>query len=99
MKYFYILLVFSFVTSSFALNFVASSRGLNFTDPCDVRPLTCLDQAPSRNITTHFPKVLVIVAHPDDAEFNAGGTISRLIEEGSEVRYLILTNGNKGRLY
>ena len=45
-------------------------------------------QAPNR--------VMVIVAHPDDAEFFCGGTVALWCSAGAEVTYLILTNGNKG---
>jgi len=41
-------------------------------------------------------RVLVVGAHPDDADFLAGGTVARLAKEGREVAYVILTNGNKG---
>jgi LmbE family N-acetylglucosaminyl deacetylase len=41
-------------------------------------------------------RVLVITAHPDDAEFGAGGTIARLVKEGAEVTYVVVTSGNKG---
>ena len=41
-------------------------------------------------------RVLVVTAHPDDAEFGAGGTVARLAREGKHVVYCILTNGNKG---
>jgi LmbE family N-acetylglucosaminyl deacetylase len=41
-------------------------------------------------------RVLVVAAHPDDPEFLAGGTIGRLVKEGREVAYVIVTNGNKG---
>jgi LmbE family N-acetylglucosaminyl deacetylase len=41
-------------------------------------------------------RVTVIVAHPDDAEFGAGGTIARMVKQGREVTYVIVTNGNKG---
>lgn len=41
-------------------------------------------------------KVLVIVAHPDDAEFGCGGTIAKWVKEGREVTYVVLTSGNKG---
>ena len=41
-------------------------------------------------------RVLVVVAHPDDPEFLAGGTIAQLAKEGREVAYVIVTNGNKG---
>jgi LmbE family N-acetylglucosaminyl deacetylase len=40
--------------------------------------------------------VLVVQAHPDDAEHLCGGTIARLIAEGKEVFYLIVTRGDKG---
>lgn len=45
-----------------------------------------------------FPpeRVLVVMAHPDDPEFTAGGTIARLCREGARVDYLICTLGDKG---
>jgi LmbE family N-acetylglucosaminyl deacetylase len=39
---------------------------------------------------------LVIVAHPDDAEFWAGGTIALWSDAGCEVTYLLLTDGDAG---
>ena len=41
-------------------------------------------------------RVLVIVAHPDDAESWAGGTIANLVRAGVQVAYCIETNGDKG---
>lgn len=41
-------------------------------------------------------RVLVVVAHPDDAEFGCGGTAAKWVKEGREVAYVILTNGDKG---
>jgi len=41
-------------------------------------------------------RVLVAVAHPDDAEFWAGGTIAGWADAGVEVTYCILTNGDAG---
>jgi LmbE family N-acetylglucosaminyl deacetylase len=41
-------------------------------------------------------RVLVVTAHPDDSEFGAGGTVARLAQEGRQVAYCIVTNGNKG---
>ena len=41
-------------------------------------------------------RALVVAAHPDDAEFGAGGTVARWVLEGAEVRYLIVTRGDKG---
>ncbi|HEV7677128.1 MAG TPA: PIG-L deacetylase family protein [Candidatus Dormibacteraeota bacterium] len=40
--------------------------------------------------------VLVVMAHPDDAEFSAGGTIARWTSAGAKVTYCICTNGDKG---
>ena len=40
--------------------------------------------------------VLVIAAHPDDAEFGAAGTVARWTEEGKTVVYVLCTNGEKG---
>eukprot|EP01114_Cavostelium_apophysatum_P004150 TRINITY_DN1431_c0_g1_i1.p1 TRINITY_DN1431_c0_g1~~TRINITY_DN1431_c0_g1_i1.p1 ORF type:complete len:269 (-),score=32.56 TRINITY_DN1431_c0_g1_i1:298-1104(-) len=41
-------------------------------------------------------KILFISAHPDDIEASAGGTVALLTEQGSEVFYMIVTNGDKG---
>ena len=41
-------------------------------------------------------RVMFVAAHPDDADFLAGGTIARLAREGREIAYVIVTNGNKG---
>jgi LmbE family N-acetylglucosaminyl deacetylase len=41
-------------------------------------------------------RALVVAAHPDDAEFGAGGTVARWVLEGADVRYLIVTRGDKG---
>ena len=40
--------------------------------------------------------ILVIQAHPDDAEHLCGGTIAHLVNEGREVHYLFVTRGDKG---
>ena len=41
-------------------------------------------------------RVLVVVAHPDDAEFWAGGTIAGWTDAGVEVTYCVLTDGDAG---
>jgi LmbE family N-acetylglucosaminyl deacetylase len=41
-------------------------------------------------------RVLVVAAHPDDIEFGAAGTVARWTREGVEVRYLLVTRGDKG---
>jgi LmbE family N-acetylglucosaminyl deacetylase len=41
-------------------------------------------------------RVLVVAAHPDDIEFGAAGTVARWVGEGAEIRYLLVTRGDKG---
>jgi LmbE family N-acetylglucosaminyl deacetylase len=41
-------------------------------------------------------RVMVVTAHPDDPEFGAGGSVAKLVKDGREVVYVIVTNGNKG---
>lgn len=46
--------------------------------------------------TRPFSRALVVVAHPDDAEFGAAGTIARWTAMGTDVRYLVMTDGASG---
>ena len=41
-------------------------------------------------------RAMVVVAHPDDAEFMVAGTIAKWAARGAEATYVIITNGNKG---
>jgi LmbE family N-acetylglucosaminyl deacetylase len=41
-------------------------------------------------------RVLVVTAHPDDPEFQAGGTVARWTDEGIEVVYCVITDGDSG---
>jgi LmbE family N-acetylglucosaminyl deacetylase len=41
-------------------------------------------------------RVLLIVAHPDDAEFWVGGTIAQWTDAGIQVAYCVLTDGGAG---
>lgn len=41
-------------------------------------------------------RILVVIAHPDDAESFCGGTMARLAAEGRAIHYLVLTRGDKG---
>ena len=43
------------------------------------------------------PVVLVVGAHPDDEVLGCGGTIARLVREGSEVHVLLLADGETSR--
>lgn len=40
--------------------------------------------------------ILVIQAHPDDADIGIGGTVAKWCDAGHEVYYLITTDGSKG---
>ncbi len=40
--------------------------------------------------------VLVVMAHPDDAEFGCGGTIARWAAAGKHINYVLCTSGDKG---
>ena len=41
-------------------------------------------------------RALVVVAHPDDVDFGAGGTVAAWTEAGVEVTYCICTDGDAG---
>jgi LmbE family N-acetylglucosaminyl deacetylase len=41
-------------------------------------------------------RVLTIGAHPDDAEFGAGGTLAKWASEGCHITMLIVSDGSKG---
>jgi LmbE family N-acetylglucosaminyl deacetylase len=40
--------------------------------------------------------VLVVMAHPDDAEFGCGGTIAKWAAAGKVINYVLCTSGDKG---
>ena len=40
--------------------------------------------------------LMVITAHPDDAEFGAAGTVALWTRQGKKVVYVVCTNGDKG---
>lgn len=41
-------------------------------------------------------RALVVVAHPDDAEFSCGATVARWTRDGWEVRFVIVTDASGG---
>jgi LmbE family N-acetylglucosaminyl deacetylase len=41
-------------------------------------------------------RVAVIFAHPDDAEFGSAGTTAKLVADGKQVFYVVVTDGSKG---
>ena len=46
--------------------------------------------------TAEPPRVVVFGAHPDDAELAAGGTAALWAQEGAEVKFVSMTNGDVG---
>ncbi|WP_322797224.1 PIG-L deacetylase family protein [Tepidiforma sp.] len=42
------------------------------------------------------PSAMVVVAHPDDAEFMCAGTIAKWTAAGCRVVYVVITKGDKG---
>ena len=41
-------------------------------------------------------RVLVVMAHPDDVDFGAAGTVATWTEQGIDVVYCIVTDGEAG---
>jgi LmbE family N-acetylglucosaminyl deacetylase len=49
-----------------------------------------------REVLAIPPRALTIGAHPDDAEFGAGGTLAKWAQDGSQISMVIVTDGSKG---
>ena len=65
------------------------------------RPALGLRCSPMSTIERHelispLERALVVVSHPDDAEFGAAPTIARLTRDGTRVDYVVTTDGGKG---
>ena len=62
--------------------------------------MTLHDDAPVPSLTPlddeNFKRVLVVVAHPDDAEYGNSAAVSMWTERGIEVGYLLVTAGEAG---
>lgn len=51
---------------------------------------------PPQEPLNEVPTRMVIVAHPDDAEFTVAGTVARWVKEGHSVIYVVCTDGSRG---
>jgi LmbE family N-acetylglucosaminyl deacetylase len=47
-------------------------------------------------MSEQLSRVMVVMPHPDDAEFGAAGTVASWGKDGKEVTYVVCTNGDKG---
>jgi LmbE family N-acetylglucosaminyl deacetylase len=45
---------------------------------------------------SEIERALVVVAHPDDVDFGAAGTVANLSDAGVEVTYCLVTDGDAG---
>ena len=42
--------------------------------------------------------LLAFAPHPHDADGTIGGTVARMVKEGKDVVFVIVTNGDKGAI-
>jgi LmbE family N-acetylglucosaminyl deacetylase len=42
------------------------------------------------------PRILVVMAHPDDVDYGAAGTVAQWVAAGHQVTYCIVTDGDAG---
>lgn len=43
-----------------------------------------------------FERGLVVMAHPDDPEYGVSGAVARWVDEGKDLRYVLVTRGEAG---
>jgi LmbE family N-acetylglucosaminyl deacetylase len=56
-----------------------------------------MEHEESQSCTAWAPRrAMIIYPHPDDIEFSVAGTAARWVGLGSEVTYVVLTDGNAG---
>lgn len=41
-------------------------------------------------------RIMVVTAHPDDADFSCSGSVAKWVAQGAEVVYVLCTSGDKG---
>jgi LmbE family N-acetylglucosaminyl deacetylase len=47
-------------------------------------------------MTRTFTSAMLLFAHPDDADFGCGGTVAAWAAAGTEVHYVVITDGSAG---
>src|SRR5262249_28900760 len=53
------------------------------------------EPAPQRNAPVPA-RIMVVTAHPDDADFSSSGSVAKWVRMGAEVVYVLTTSGDKG---
>jgi LmbE family N-acetylglucosaminyl deacetylase len=53
-------------------------------------------QAISDHADQELNRIMVVVAHPDDAEFSCAATVAKFTGEGKHVVFVLCTSGDKG---
>lgn len=54
------------------------------------------DQIPAPDVDADVERVLVVVAHPDDVDFGAAGSVATWTDAGIDVTYCLVTDGDAG---
>jgi LmbE family N-acetylglucosaminyl deacetylase len=52
-------------------------------------------QFPADRFLAKGTRVAIVTAHPDDAEFYLGGTLTRLAKTGADIQLIVCTDGDK----
>ena len=55
-----------------------------------------MSPAERHELISPLERALVVISHPDDAEFGAAATIAQLTAAGVQVDYVVTTDGSKG---
>jgi LmbE family N-acetylglucosaminyl deacetylase len=55
-----------------------------------------MTETPNATVEEIPQRILVVAAHPDDAEVGCGATVAKWVRQGAEAYYLVCTNGDKG---
>src|SRR5579871_345220 len=61
--------------------------------PPAITPWTAPDSA---HLFSAVARVVIVTAHPDDAEFYLGGTLTKLGRAGARLSLMVCTDGDKG---
>jgi LmbE family N-acetylglucosaminyl deacetylase len=71
--------------------------GLAAADPSRARPPSASKQSPSSTVRQDGKlRIIAFGAHPDDAEFKAGGVAAMWAAGGHHVKFVAMTNGDLG---